>query len=174
VATGGRWEGLFLAADERGFWRVLAKTRGKPSPGELITLRNAHGEDDVQIRLAAKEDEGVWIVRPESDEEPFRLLERVGRVPLPPYIRGGEMVESDRKAYQTVYARTPGAIAAPTSGLHFTEHLLEKIREKGTTICYLTLHVGEGTFRPIETERLAEHPMHAEWGELGQSAIEQI
>ena len=172
--TGGRWEGLFLETGPEGLWRVIGKTRGKLAPGETITLVNVQGRHDIRLHLGSKDPEGVWVTRPESDEEPFALLDRVGRVPLPPYIRKGEMVESDRRNYQTVYARRPGAVAAPTAGLHFTEHLLRRLEGKGTTLCRLTLHVGPGTFRPIETDRLADHSMHSEWGDLRQETVERI
>jgi len=172
--TGGRWEGLFLESSPEGLWRVMGKTRGKLVPGETITLLDCQGNEAIRLHLGSKDPNGVWIVRPESDEEPFALLERVGRVPLPPYIRKGEMVESDRKHYQTIFARSPGAVAAPTAGLHFTEHLLRRLERRGITLCRLTLHVGPGTFRPIETDRLADHSMHSEWGELRQETVERI
>ena len=149
TATGGHWEGLFLEADPDGLWRLMGKTRGKLVPGETITLINARGEDDVKLHLGTSLPDGLWVARPESGEETFSLLERVGRVPLPPYIRRGEMVEADRLRYQTVYAAKPGAVAAPTAGLHFTEPLLAKIESQGVVTCRLTLHVGPGTFRPI-------------------------
>lgn len=174
TATGGRWEGLFLSVDEHGLWRILGKTRGHLRPNETITLHNNEGAEDVRLRLGMKEPEGVWVVRPETDEETFALLDRVGRVPLPPYIRKGEMVESDRQRYQTVFARTPGAVAAPTAGLHFTEGLLRRIKEAGVTLCRLTLHVGLGTFRPIAVENLDEHDMHSEWGQITDETIQQI
>ena len=107
-------------------------------------------------------------MRPESDEETFAVLERVGRVPLPPYIRKGEMVEADRQQYQTVYARWPGAVAAPTAGLHFSQPLLRRLEEEQVVICPLTLHTGAGTFRPITTPQLGEHKMDAEWGTIRQ------
>ena len=172
--TGGRWEGLFLSADDNGLWCVLSKTRGKLTPGETVTLSNAGGQEDVRLLFGARGTQGVWIVRPQSDEETFALLDRVGRVPLPPYIRKGRMVASDTKNYQTVYARRPGAVAAPTAGLHFTERLLGQVEELGTTICRLTLHVGLGTFRPIETESLAEHRMHEEYGRIDEETASRI
>jgi len=172
--TGGHWEALFLEADEQGLWRLMCRTRGKLVPGETITLVNARGQDDVQLALAAKQPDGTWIVRPESSLETFALLERVGRVPLPPYIRKSQMVESDRTNYQTVYAEKPGAVAAPTAGLHFTAPLLRGLEQQGITICRLTLHVGPGTFRPITTESLADHKMHSEWGEVGSDTIQRI
>ncbi len=172
--TGGRWEGLFLDADEKGFWRVMGKTRGKLTAGESVTLVDADGHDDARLRLVNKLDEGCWAVKPESHEDMLTLLERVGRVPLPPYIRKGEMVDADRKSYQTIFARTPGAVAAPTAGLHFTERLLRKIKEQGTTLCRLTLHVGAGTFRPISSDVLSEHNMHSEWGCIDEETAQTI
>jgi S-adenosylmethionine:tRNA ribosyltransferase-isomerase len=172
--TRGRWEGLFLEASETGHWRILCKTRGKLIPGETITLVNAEGTEDVELELGTKEPGGVWVVRPRSDEATFPLLDRIGRVPLPPYIRKGQMVQSDRQNYQTVYARTPGAVAAPTAGLHFTESLLSRIEARGIRIVRVTLHVGIGTFRPIETDSLSKHQMHGEWGSLEATAVDRL
>ncbi len=175
VATGGRWEGLFLEVGVNGFWKVLARTRGKPQPDEAIVLLNRFGKEDIRLYLGTKvADEGVWIVRPESREDPFALLERVGRVPLPPYIRRGEMRESDRMWYQTVYASSPGSIAAPTAGLHFTNALLRRLANAGMTVCRCTLHVGIGTFRPIKTASLAEHKMHSEWGQITPDTVARL
>jgi len=172
--TGGFWEGLFLEADTAGFWRLMCKTRGRLTTDETITLINAVGKEDIQLRLAAKQPDGTWIAHPESHEETLVLLDRVGRVPLPPYIRKGEMVEADRRHYQTVYAEKPGAVAAPTAGLHFTRSLLTQLESHGTTICRLTLHVGLGTFRPITAESLSEHQMHSEWGSVDPDNVAKI
>jgi len=172
--TDGHWEGLFLETDDQGLWRMIGKTRGKLAAGETITLVNAEGQDDVALSLAAKQPDGSWVARPESDEETFALLERVGRVPLPPYIRKGEMLETDRERYQTVYAEKPGAIAAPTAGLHFNEILLDRLKQRGVTIGRLTLHVGLGTFRPISAESLDDHEMHSEWGTIGEETVARI
>jgi S-adenosylmethionine:tRNA ribosyltransferase-isomerase len=172
--TKGHWEGLFLEVGQQGFWRLLGKTRGKLQPGDLITLINAKGQDDIRLELAVKQPDGTWIVKPHSTEATFDLLERIGRVPLPPYIRKGEMVDSDRANYQTVYAQNPGAVAAPTAGLHFTEALLTRLQQKGVTLARLTLHVGPGTFRPIIAESLSEHQMHSEWGRLDRETVERI
>ena len=174
TGTGGHWEGLFLEADARGFWRLMCKTRGKLLPDETITLLNNAGQDDASLLLVAKETDGTWIVRPQTSDQTFALLQRVGRVPLPPYIRHGEMLEADRERYQTVFAEKPGAIAAPTAGLHFTESLMHGLEEQGVTICRLTLHVGIGTFRPITSELLADHQMHSEWGEIAQQTVDRI
>jgi len=167
VRTGGRWEGLFLEADPSGAWRLMSKTRGKLQPGETVSVRDDQSHQDLTLRMVMKNDDGTWIARPETDEAWLDLLDRVGRVPLPPYIRGGEMIPADRGTYQTTYAEKPGAVAAPTAGLHFTPKLLGRLREAGIEQYTLTLHVGLGTFRAIATERLKDHPMHSEWGQLG-------
>jgi S-adenosylmethionine:tRNA ribosyltransferase-isomerase len=172
--TGGHWEGLFLEAGQGGMWRVLCKARGKLASGEWIRLTSASGQDDIRIQLAVKQTDSSWIVSPESDEDTFALLERVGRVPLPPYIRKGEMVDADRRQYQTVYARWPGAVAAPTAGLHFSESLLRRLADDGIAICPLTLHTGAGTFRPISATALAEHRMHSEWGTIDRDSVDRI
>ena len=172
--TGGQWEGLFLAAEPPGRWRILARTRGKPAAGETIALTNRFAREDVSLRLIEQLPGGVWIVEPSSEEPTFDLLDRVGRVPLPPYIRGGEMTEEDRAAYQTVYARAAGSVAAPTAGLHFSQPLLARLEEIGVKICRLVLHVGLDTFRPIAVDTLAEHAMHSERGEIDAAAVETI
>ena len=172
--SGGHWEGLFLEVSPNGLWRILCKTRGKLKPGDTVTLLNAVGGEDVQLELGAKEPGGTWIARPCGIEDTFALLERIGRVPLPPYIRKGQMVERDREHYQTVYAQVPGAVAAPTAGLHFTTTLLEELVERGVELCALTLHVGPGTFRPITADTLDKHQMHNEWGSVQQSSVDRI
>lgn len=161
--TGGRWEGLYLGDDDHGVWKILAKTRGKIKAGETVTLLDRDGQDACRLLLVDQVGQGVWAARPDTSENTLALLERVGRVPLPPYIRDGEMVDDDRETYQTVYADKPGAVAAPTAGLHFTPQLLAQLQDGGIEIHRLTLHVGLGTFRPITAAKLDEHPMHAEW-----------
>lgn len=174
TSTQGRWNGLFLAADDAGNWQVLSKTRGKLSAGETITLQDSQLHGVCRLMLLAKLPGGVWAARPDSDAPTLDLLDRIGRVPLPPYIRDGEMVEADRANYQTVFARQPGAVAAPTAGLHFTEDLLRRLRDQGILTCRVTLHVGLGTFRPVSSQVLSDHPMHAEWGCLEAAAAERL
>ena len=162
-ATGGKWEGLFLRALPDGAWEILATTRGKPAEGERVVV----GEG-LRLILEAKGEGGRWVVRPESDEGASALLERHGQVPLPPYILKGREGPGDRLRYQTLYARVPGAVAAPTAGLHFTDRVFERLGARGIGCLDVTLHVGLGTFRPIETERIEEHVLHAEWAELSE------
>jgi S-adenosylmethionine:tRNA ribosyltransferase-isomerase len=120
----------------------------------------------LKLWLIEKLEHGQWLAHPESEEPSESILQQIGRVPLPPYIRGGNMVDADVNSYQTVFARRPGAIAAPTAGLHFTKELLKALEAGGVALSAVTLHVGLGTFRPIETETWDEHHMHSEWGEI--------
>ena len=152
----------------------MCKTRGTLKPGDTIALVNSAGKEDIQLQLGAKQDDGSWIARPLAAEDAIALLDRVGRVPLPPYIRKGQMVDADREHYQTVYAQVPGAVAAPTAGLHFTTTLLDRLAEQGVELCALTLHVGPGTFRPITAKSLGAHQMHSEWGRVTREAVDRI
>lgn len=173
IPSGGRWEGLFLAA-ERGLWRLIGKTRGKLSPGDRVQLIDAQGGDDVVLTFAERCPGGGWIVSPDRQEPTLETLERCGRIPLPRYIRAGQALPADRERYQTVYAREPGSVAAPTAGLHFTPQLLEQLADAGVGTCRVTLHVGLGTFRPIEVAALSEHRMHSEWGRIEGDAVAQL
>jgi S-adenosylmethionine:tRNA ribosyltransferase-isomerase len=166
-ATGGKWEGLFLQVEREGewagCWRLLAQTRGRPAVGERIVLHDRAGREAAIIRLLGRTAGGGWLAEPEGGEAAETVLARVGRVPLPGYIRGGEAEGADVERYQTVFARVSGSAAAPTAGLHFTEALLESLARRGVGRASVTLHVGLDTFRPISTERLDDHPMHSEW-----------
>jgi len=174
TSTGGRWQGLFLHQGERGLWQVLGKTRGKLAAGETITLVNRQLMEDVRLKMVAKQSGGVWLAEAESGEDALTILERVGRVPLPHYIRHGEMMDQDAVTYQTVYADQPGAVAAPTAGLHFTPELLQQLSQRGIPATRITLHVGVGTFRPIAVESLADHQMHSEWSRLSREAAIEL
>jgi S-adenosylmethionine:tRNA ribosyltransferase-isomerase len=172
--TGGRWQGLFIETTPHGDWRILCKTRGRLKPGEAIALVDREGRPAVKLWLLERQEEGQWLAHPESEDATATLLERVGRVPLPPYIRGGNMVDADVGNYQTVFAERPGAIAAPTAGLHFTNGLLKGLEARGVPNSKVTLHVGLGTFRPIETEDVEEHRMHTEWGEVSAATAAEL
>jgi S-adenosylmethionine:tRNA ribosyltransferase-isomerase len=139
-----------------------------------VTLLDREGRPAAKLWLIERLDDGQWRARLDVPQETLALLERIGRVPLPPYIRGGNMVDSDVQRYQTVFARRPGAVAAPTAGLHFTPELLRSLGQTGVDISAVTLHVGMGTFRPIAAEDPAEHPMHAEWAEISETAAREI
>ena len=165
--TGGRWEGLFLRIEAAtGAWQVLASTRGRPAVGERVILVDHDGADAAALELVGRSAGGSWLVRPEAGPGTAgveQLLERVGRVPLPGYIRGGAEGPGDSDRYQTVFAKHRGSAAAPTAGLHFTPQLLAALDARGIGRASVTLHVGLDTFRPITAERLDDHPMHTEW-----------
>lgn len=172
--TGGRWQGLFLETTADGSWRILCKTRGRLVPGEAITLVDPEGRPGEKLWLIERLEEGQWLARMEAEEPAELLLDRLGRVPLPPYIRGGRMVDADVASYQTVFARHTGAIAAPTAGLHFTRELLKALEARDVAHSYVTLHVGLGTFRPIEAASIEEHHMHSERGEVSERAASEL
>lgn len=174
ASTGGRWQGLYLGSNAKGDWRLVCKTRGHLHPPELIKLVDREGRSTATLWLLEQLDEGEWLARPTEDRPALELLDEVGHVPLPPYIRKGYMVDSDIADYQTVFARNPGAVAAPTAGLHFTPELLRALDQSGVELSAVTLHVGLGTFRPITVEDPAQHPMHAEWGELNAVAAQEL
>ncbi len=184
--TGGRWQGLYLQADrETGVWEVLTKTRGTLRNGETIVVKDRDARDGMELVVVTRTDDGKLLVKPRlgdelastigaSLKEPADWLDRFGRIPLPPYIRGGQMVDADVQNYQTVFAKDRGSVAAPTAGLHFTRTLLEKVRATGVDTAEVTLHVGIGTFRPIQTDTLADHTMHSEWGSIDEGTAENI
>ena len=173
--TGGHWEGLFLTADEHGIWKILSKTRGKLTSGEQVALQTPEGRVGISLELLARQqDDNTWLVKPLSDDDTLTILNRVGWVPIPPYIRNGRMIPADREQYQTVYASKPGAVAAPTAGLHFSPELLAHIQNLGLDLVPVTLHVGAGTFKPIATETIEQHIMHYEWCEITDKAVARI
>ena len=181
--TGGKWEGLYLEADPDGNWILLSQTRGKLQASETITLSPIHtaaenaeqqSSQQLQLRLLKKLTEGRWLAQPLSEEPVEELLAIFGTMPLPPYIGRKVANQNDLNRYQTTYAAVPGAVAAPTAGLHFTSELLDQCRDKGITIATVTLHVGIGTFRPISVNNLAEHHMHAEWCEINEETVNTI
>lgn len=172
--TGGQWQGLFLRTAEDGHWRIICKTRGHLAPGDAIELFDREGRPAETLWLLDRLDGGQWLAHPESEEPIDTVLKKVGRVPLPHYIRGGRMVDADVGSYQTVFASEPGAVAAPTAGLHFTEELLRQIKQRGVEFAPVTLHVGLGTFRPVTSERPEDHDMHSEWGELSAESAESL
>ncbi len=172
--TGGRWAGLFLEADGQGNWKMLCKTRGRIKEGESVTLQDCNGVERTTLTLLTRLDGGEWVGRPEMEGTTDEILDLVGRVPLPHYIRDGNMVDSDRADYQTVYAKELGAVAAPTAGLHFTKSLVRKLIDDGINLAQVTLHVGIGTFRPMTTELLGDHEMHSEWGSISEASAKLI
>ena len=176
--TGARWTGLYLNSDpDTGIWQVLGKTRGKLEAGETILLESADRKYTAPFIMLAKMPNGMWAASPGpelAEESALSFLERMGHVPLPPYIREGEMAPEDLQTYQTVFAKRPGAVAAPTAGLHFTKELLKQLTSHGIEQAHVTLHVGVGTFRPITAEKLSEHVMHEEYCSVNRETVATI
>jgi len=151
-------------------WNCLVKSSKRPRPGTII-----HFHPDLTGEVLA-DAEGVWTIRLRCRGDFRQALERVGRMPLPPYIkrRNGEDLQEDRQRYQTIFARKEGAIAAPTAGLHFTPSLISETQRAGVSIICLTLHIGVGTFLPVRTAKIEEHRMHEETFHIPAEEAETI
>lgn len=147
-------------------WECLSRPAKRLKIGTIIKF-----SDKLQARVLEKFDEGIVHVELIYDGILIEILEELGEMPLPPYIHE-KLQEKDR--YQTVYAKVLGSAAAPTAGLHFTEDLLEKLKSKGIEILFVTLHVGLGTFRPVEVENVLEHHMHSEYYEMSEETAERL
>jgi S-adenosylmethionine:tRNA ribosyltransferase-isomerase len=149
-------------------WEALVRPGGKLKPGRVVVVA-----EDLTVEILDSAPGGGRVVRLVSDLDAHEALRRHGRMPLPPYIDRDEEV-SDRERYQTVYARTPGSVAAPTAGLHFTPEMLEDLRARGVHRAEITLHVGIGTFRPVEVEDPADHELHHEFYDVPPAAADLI
>lgn len=154
--SGGSVELVLLRDLGEGRWECLSRPGRKTRPGTELSF----GDGELTATVLDVAEEGNRIVQFHNEGIFLETLERLGKMPLPPYIRE-ELQDSER--YQTVYSREPGSAAAPTAGLHFTPELLEEIQHKGVKIARVTLHVGLGTFRPVKEEEIEDHPMHAEF-----------
>lgn len=163
-ATGGKLEGLFLRQD-KGIWLVMLKGLAKVKPGERIWLKSTNGGDFCLAQVLEKKADGKCLLKVDAVGSAEKILKKIGFPPLPPYIKRDtdlQQAAKDKIRYQTVYARCPGAVAAPTAGLHFTKKLIEKLKQRGILFAYVTLAVGEGTFKPVTAETLEEHHIHEE------------
>lgn len=165
--SGGKIEFLLLKRIGIDTWEVILKPGKKAKPGSRFEFGGCLLHAEV---LSVAED-GKRIVKFEYDGIWEELLDKLGEMPLPPYIK--EKL-TDKERYQTVYSKIEGSAAAPTAGLHFTKELLEKIKAKGVKLAYLTLHVGLGTFRPVSAERIEDHIMHTEYYEISAETAEII
>ena len=165
--TGGKVEILLLKRRENDIWESLVKPGKKLRPGARVTF----GDGRLKAEILEIAEEGNRLVKFYYDGIFEEILDSLGEMPLPPYIT--HKLE-DKEMYQTVYAKFDGSAAAPTAGLHFTNELLEKIRQKGIRIASITLHVGLGTFRPVKVEDVNNHHMHTEWYEVNKEASDII
>lgn len=165
--TGGKMEFLLLKRIDDNRWETLVK----PGKRAKIGARFVFGNGELKAEVVGMGEEGSRIVKFEYEGIFEEVLDQLGQMPLPPYIT--EQL-SDRERYQTVYSKEVGSAAAPTAGLHFTEELLEKIKEKGVKITFVTLHVGLGTFRPVKAETIDEHHMHSEYYQMSEETAKII
>lgn len=173
--TGGRVEGLFVEQREGRRAFVMLKNLGPIHPEQRLAFER---DASVGLRVIGRAAGGIVEVELDGDAPLTETLERIGRMPLPPYIRrekgSDDRDASDQSRYQTVYANTPGSIAAPTAGLHFTPAIFDAIAARGVERTTLTLHVGLGTFKPVEADDLNDHPMHVERFEISETSAEAI
>ena len=165
--TGGAVELLLLRDLGDKKWECLAKPGRKLQEGQQVIF----GDGELTATVTAVQEDGNRVVEFHYEGIFLEVLERLGKMPLPPYIKA-ELQDQER--YQTVYSREVGSAAAPTAGLHFTKELLEKIREKGIRTAFVTLHVGLGTFRPVKEDIITDHKMHKEFYELTQKTVDKI
>ena len=165
---------LFIEELEGNHWKALLKSNARLKKGEKIYLDNA----SVSACLLGKHEDSSWVLQIENGVNIKELIHRTGEMPLPPYIKrpkkNNTLSTLDAERYQTVFAQKEGAIAAPTAGLHFSEDVLGKIRNSGTDIAFVTLHVGLGTFLPIKTEEIKNHRMHKEYYEYTGELLQKI
>lgn len=165
--TGAHVEVLLLKRRQDDVWETLVKPGKKCRPGARLSF----GGGLLRAQVLDTAEEGNRLIRFEYDGIFEEILDRLGEMPLPPYITHKL---ADRDRYQTVYAKYEGSAAAPTAGLHFTEELLERIREKGVEVVFVTLHVGLGTFRPVKEDDVTKHHMHSEFYQVSVEAAEKI
>ena len=166
-STGGAVEVVLLRDLGDGRWECLTRPGKKTRPGAELSF----GDGVLTATVVDAIEDGNKILQFHYDGIFLEHLERLGKMPLPPYIKE-ELQDSER--YQTVYSRQLGSAAAPTAGLHFTPELLEEIRQKGVKVCYVTLHVGLGTFRPVKAEDIQDHVMHSEYCEIPEETAKII
>ena len=169
--SGGKQEVFLLKKIKKNLWQCLVGGKHRLADQEIIF------SDKLIGRIKVKQSDGTWLVCFNLDGKNFfKEIEKIGLVPLPPYIKRSKNRKADKIRYQTIYAneRRVGSVAAPTAGLHFTSRLLKKIKAQGVEVVYLTLHVGLGTFLPVKTEKIKEHKMHSEWYEIKKSTLAKI
>jgi S-adenosylmethionine:tRNA ribosyltransferase-isomerase len=163
--TGGKVEALVERVLDARTVHAQLRASKSPPPGTRIRLAEA-----FDVVVGERAGEFFTLTFP---DDVFELIEAHGRLPLPPYIEHAADAH-DEERYQTVYAREPGAVAAPTAGLHFDAPLLQRLQERGVRMAYITLHVGAGTFQPVRVENLAEHQMHSEWYTISQDTVDAV
>ncbi len=169
-STGGRWHALFVRELPGGMWEMLGHAGGHIAPGEWLAVN----QGGLRLRLAGRTEKGRWLVEPQPAGKAAEWLAVCGEVPLPPYIRKGVANSEDLPRYQTLHARVPGSIAAPTAGLHFTPEVHHALKARGIASTEVCLHVGPGTFQPLPKDNPLGHEVEPEWGQVPAAAIEAL
>lgn len=171
--TGANIEVFLLKIIGGKTWQVLLNPSKRVKEEMIIKI-----SDELSAKVLTREDNGKWLVEMIYDGNFYDILHKIGNIPLPPYIERNmtdEQLKSlDYERYQTVFAQKEGSVAAPTAGLHFTEEILEKLKAKGVTICYVTLNVGMGTFKPVKVDNILEHQMESEEFEISKETARII
>ena len=170
--TGARIEFLLIKRIEGDIWETMVRPGKRLKPGDSVLFSDEEGKK-LRAEILDYGEDGTRIVKMEYDGILMERLEEIGSMPLPPYISRPSNDE-DKDDYQTVYCHEEGSVAAPTAGLHFTTELLEKAREKGVKIAFVTLHVGIGTFRPVKCETIEDHHMHFEEYSVSEETAEIV
>jgi S-adenosylmethionine:tRNA ribosyltransferase-isomerase len=177
-ASGAKIEGLFIRETKQGVWEALLRNGGRLKTGEIVYLLGCSKEKLCQMQVSDSQPDGMRLLKVNHPADAHSILEEVGIMPLPPYIKRKHVSDSiaamDRQRYQTVYAQYAGAVAAPTAGLHFTNELIEQLKQQGVKFAWLTLHVGLGTFKPVTVENLDEHQVHSEAYSLDEANADII
>jgi S-adenosylmethionine:tRNA ribosyltransferase-isomerase len=169
----GRIEVMLTEPAGENLWRALVRPGKKVGVGERLVFPAASGETLLEAEVLERGEFGERLLRFEPVDDFFGVLERIGHIPLPPYIRRDDAL-ADRERYQTVFARERGSVAAPTAGLHFTSHLLDTLAAKGVEIARVTLHVGLGTFAPLRVDRVDEVHLHCERYTIDVAAADAV
>ncbi|MDH3342164.1 MAG: tRNA preQ1(34) S-adenosylmethionine ribosyltransferase-isomerase QueA [Gammaproteobacteria bacterium] len=165
--TGGKVEVLIERLIDEN--HCLAHVRASKTP-KVASLLHIGEQGTYTLKVDARQDD-LFVLSSNNDAKLTDIMQQVGHIPLPPYItRADEAVDFER--YQTVYSKTPGAVAAPTAGLHFDETIIQQLKDKGVETTFVTLHVGAGTFQPVRVENIEDHPMHSEYLEVSQAAVD--
>jgi S-adenosylmethionine:tRNA ribosyltransferase-isomerase len=173
--SGGKFEILLLEENAPNDWWAMIRPGKKARIGAQIILCEANGQPTkITVTLLAANSECHRRLKFSGTNDLRDELNSLGEMPLPPYIHRDEKLTEDKNRYQTVFAKTDGSVAAPTAGLHFTQELIEQIRARGVKICFVTLHVGLGTFLPVKSETLAAHKMHEERFEIGEETVRAV
>jgi S-adenosylmethionine:tRNA ribosyltransferase-isomerase len=169
--TGGKIEVLLIRELEEDLWECMLKTSKGAKVGLNFSLGN--GDDLINAELMEKRKDGSVIVKLRSNTGVREMINKIGRMPLPPYVKR-DAVKADEERYQTIYASKEGAVAAPTAGLHFTPELMKAINDKGIETAMITLHVGPGTFQPVRVDNMEDHKMHSEHFQISESVANKI